>query len=460
MSISRTSRTSTDVRFRRGLIGTIVVLALACAGLGTASTLQGPKVQAAQLELATAVTAPASLRLFLDEAVADVAADEVRVEPDVPHTVSTDGDVVLVHFEQALRYGTRYAVNLAGVTARAGGASADLEHSFRTPEAVVRWVQRDTSGDGSGDRVVEAAPGAEPTEVLAMPHIQDFLSLPEALFTVTLNDGGDATAQIVSLDGSNREDLTLPGAGQISLLEYSGTTVLFTFTNAGEGVPEYDDTLFRLDLSGTHLSDVVVGLDGAPMSVDRLIPIPGTTQVLVHQRSGDLLRLDTSTSDAPVLVASYTELGSLAADGHRVSAADAFGQVMYDLDDGSEERVNPSPLGGAVPYIADVIPLSGGRWLERAVLPSADFTSFDPSVALDDGTAATPLLAASGTGGVLDFRVMSNEQYLLAEISPAGADAISDRYGGSPRPLDVTLVMVDLASGEVIGEWPGSHSRF
>lgn len=459
MSTSRTSRTSTEVRFRRGLIGTIVVLALACAGLGTASALQGPKLQAAQLDLASAVTAPASLRLVIDEAVAEVAAGDVRVQPTVPHTVSTDGDVVLVHFEQALRFGTRYVVTLAGVRAPAGGVSADLQHDFRTPEATVRWVQRDVSGDGSRDRVVEAAPGGEPAEVLATPHIQDFLSMPEALFTVTLDDGGNATAHIVSLDNSNREDLTLPGTGEISLLEYSGTTVLYTFTSAGDGVPEYDDTLFRLDLSGTHLSDAVVGLDGAPLSVDRLIPIPGTTQVLVHQRSGDLLRLDTSTAEPPVLVASYLELGSLAADAHRVSAADAFGQVIYDLDDGSEERANPAPLGGAVPFIADVIPLSGGRWLERAALPSADFTSFDVSIALDDGVAAASLLAAADTGQVLDFEVSANEQYLLAEISPAGAGSTSDGYGGSPRPLDVTLVMIDLASGDVVGEWPGSHPR-
>lgn len=459
MSTSRPSRTSTEVRFRRGLIGTIVALALACAGLGTASALQGPKLQAAQLDLVAAVAAPASLRLVIDEAVADVAADDVQVTPDVPHTVSTDGDVVLVHFDQALQYGTRYAVTVAGVTAPAGGASADLTHDFRTPAATVRWVQRDPSGDGSGDRIVEAAPGAEPTEVLATPRIQDFLTLPEALFTVTLDDAGLATAQIVSLDGSNREDLTLPGSGQISLLEYSGTTVLYTFTSAGEGVPAYDDTLFRLDLSGTHLSDPVVGLDGTALSVDRLIPIPGTTQVLVHQRSGDLLRLDTSTADPPVLVASYSELGSLAADAHRVSAADAFGQVIYDLDDGTEERVNPTPLGDAIPYIADVVPLSGGRWLERAALPSADFTSFDLSVALDDGTAATPVFAAAGDGRILGFRVTSNEQYVLAEVSPAGTDATSDRYGGSQRPLDVTLVMIDLASGDVVGEWPGSHAR-
>jgi hypothetical protein len=481
VSTSPASRISTEaanrrlegerVRFRRGLVGAIVVLALTGAGLGFASVLQGPRIQGAQVDLAAAVSAPSPLRIVLSQAIAAVDPSDVTVTPETPVSVHSDGNVLIVRFDRALEYDTEYRVALAGVSAAAGGVSVDLSHDFRTPAFTATWLQRSSSGDS----ILSGSPGSEVTTVYTAARIQDYLPLDSsALLVVTLDDSDASRATIVATDGSgNEEELVLPGGtpGHIEKLELAGTNVLYTFSSltpndAGEdtSLPTFDQTLFRLDLTGTHISEPVPGLDGDPLAVDTLIPVPGTTAALIHTRAGDVLRYDPAGDDPPALVGQYSEMIALAGDRHRLSVKDAFGPLIYDLDDGSETRIEPSPIVGteAVPFIGDVVPVRDGRWIERAVLPNADFTSFDSFVAIDDGTAASLLFRTiEPVGSILDYRVTPNDRYLVAEVSPGGDRfEVSDGYPAGARPRDVTTVVIDIWAGSVVAEWPGSHSRW
>ncbi|MEO8261190.1 MAG: hypothetical protein ABI566_01360 [Pseudolysinimonas sp.] len=136
--------------------------------------------------------------------------------------------------------------------------------------------------------------------------------------------------------------------------------------------------------------------------------------------------------------------------------------MIYNLADGSESRIDPSPMRGsqAAPFIADPVPFSGG-WIERVALPNADQTSFETFVAVDDGTAAEVLLQAGDLGAVLDFWLTANEQYLVAEIAPTGNFfESSDGYATGARPRDVETVVVDMATKEVVSTWIGSHPRW
>lgn len=479
MSTSRATRISTEAasrrqrlglrRFHRGFWATAIVLALACAGLGAASVLQGPRIQGGQVDAAAAVAGPVTLRLVIDEGIAELDPDQVRVEPEAPFSVQTDGSVVLLAFERALDYATDYRVALAGVTAASGGVAADLSYEFATPAFTPTWLER----SASGDRILRGEPGAAPETVYTGLRIQDYVDLGQAALVVRLDGAGTSLADIVATDGSgNVESLLLPGGlpGRIELLTPSGVNVLYTYTSldpeASEaaGVPVFDDTLMRLDLGGTHISEPVLGLDGQPVTADTILPIPGTTAFLVHSRAGDVLRYDPASGEPPTLVAAYPELVSLASDGHRAVVKDALGHVVYDLADGSETRFEPSPVEGgtAIPFVADVVALSGDRAIERAVLPNEDFTAFDSFVAVDDGTSARLLFrTAEPTGSVIGYRVTPNERYLVAEVSPGG-DSLeaSDGYEADARPRDVRIVLIDLTTGEVAGEWPGSHARW
>ena len=457
-------------RFRRGMRATIAVLALACVGLGAASVLQGPRIQGAQLDVDAAVAGPATMRIVLDEAVAEVPAERIAITPAVPFEASSEGDVLLLHLGAPLDYGTRYRVELSGVHAAAGGVEVDLQQEFETPGFRLTWLDR----AGADDRVLAGGPGQSPVELYAGGRIQDYAELPGgALLVVRLDDTGASQASIVATDGSgNREELVSPGGvpGRLDLLTVSGMNVLYRFTTIdpdaadAAGLPAFDEALFRLDLGGTHLSEPVLGLDGQPIAADTILPIPGTTVVLLHSRAGEVFRYDPASGEPPTLLAAYPELVALAGDGHRLSVKDAFGPLVYDTDDGSETRFEPSPVDGtdAVPFVADVVPLSRGRVVERAVLPNDDFTAFDSFVAIDDGTTARLLFRTrEDSGTVVGYRVTANERYLVAEVSPGGdTPAAGDGYQTDPRPRDVTVVLIDLTTGEFAGEWAGSHPRW
>lgn len=450
------------------MISVVAVLALACAGLGVASVLQGPRIQGAQIDVAAAVFAPTPLRIVMNEAIATVDTADITVTPDAPITVQGDGNVLLVRFDSALEYDTSYRVNLVGVSAAAGGVTADLAHEFRTPPFTLTWLQR----SASGDRILTASPGAEPTAVYTATRIQDYLPLDSAaMLVVTLDDSDSSRAAIVATDGSgNEEELTLPGSspGRITELELAGTVVLYTFTSAAasgpSGLPEFDRTLFQLDLTGTHISVPIAGLDGSSMSVDTVIPIPGTTTALIHTRAGDVLRYDPTAGQAPTLVAQYLEMVALAGDRHRLSVKDSFGPLVYDFDDGSETRLEPSPMVGteAVPFIADVIPVRDGRRIQRAVVPSVDYTSFDSFVAIDDGFGASVLFrTVDPAGSIVGYRMTANDRYLVAEVSPEGDRLeFNDGYPAEARPQDVVVVVIDIWAGTVVAEWQGSHPRW
>jgi hypothetical protein len=163
-------------------------------------------------------------------------------------------------------------------------------------------------------------------------------------------------------------------------------------------------------------------------------------------------------------VSKYLEMTALAGDGNRLSVKDAFGWLAYSFSDGSETRLNAAPLvsTGVVPFIADVIPIRDGRQIERAVIPNGDYTSFDSFIALDDGKHSSPLFRMTdGTGSIIDYAVTSNDQFLVAEVSPGGDtfDA-SDGYAAGARPKDVQIVVIDIAKGTVAAQWQGSHPRW
>lgn len=429
--------------------------------------MQGPRVEGAQVDIQAAIVAPASLRIVFHEAVAPLGDAAVTVTPDTPVTVQQDRDVVLVHFDSALEYDTSYHVHIAGVRAAAGGATVDVDQVVRTPPLQLTWLER----AASGDRIVTATPGSEPGVVYSGNGIQDFLPIDAAAMLVVTGGGGTSRASIVAIDGSsNSEELESPGGtpGWIGNLQSAGTDVLYTFSSStsdpSTSVPLFDHALFRVDLTGNHVPELVTGLGGGALAVDAIIPIPGTSAAYVHTRGGDILRYESGSTEPPALVARYAELVALAGDRRRLSVTDTLGPLIYDLDTGAETRVqgSPSVTTGVPPYIADVVPVRDGRRIERAVVPNLDFTAFDSFIAIDDGASSSMLFrTADPAGDVLRYQVTPNDRYLVAEVSPAGdSPSVSDGYAVEARPRDVTLVVIDIWAGTLVAEWPGLLARW
>jgi len=100
-------------------------------------TLQGPKLATAQVD-PQRVTEQAGqqLRLFANQPLREVDPAQVTVEPDAPVSVVVQNDLLVVQFEQRLRYDTEYTVVIEDVAARSRDAvdlQPQLLHRGREP---------------------------------------------------------------------------------------------------------------------------------------------------------------------------------------------------------------------------------------------------------------------------------------------------------------------------------------
>src|SRR5690606_9822973 len=142
---------------------------------------------------------------------------QVTVEPAVPFTVDAAGRNIGIRFTVPLHDATTYRVSVAGVVAAGGGPTADLETSFRTPEARILLLQRTEDDDTifttdlSGERA---------TPVFEHPRISDYRATSSLIVAAVEEDEGSRLI-VMNRDGSGQRDLPLPGDGYISAVQVS-----------------------------------------------------------------------------------------------------------------------------------------------------------------------------------------------------------------------------------------------
>jgi hypothetical protein len=449
--------TPTSTRgFRRALLVTLAVLALACAGLGAASILQGPKISAATLDVAAATTAPGQqLRLVLDEAVAPIRARDVRVRPAVPVTVSTQGDVVLLRLGAALRNATAYSLEVRGVVSTRGGPAATLHHGFTTPAVALDLLQRGPATDGtSADHILRVTPTAT-RELFAGPGIQAFAPVGGALAVAQDDSSGASVLRIVQPDSPNAETLALPAAGRVDAITTLGSTVLFTFTSTvADPVPEFDRTLFRVDLEGTHRVEPVAGLDGTPLRVDDWRALPGTTAMILHGVDATILRYDPGAKPTLTPSGLVDELGGVSPDQSRIGVTTHDVSGVLALSSGDTEALTTPASLGAGAHLDLPLPLDARRTFVRIATPGSG--AFAYTMAELDGSAARTVFAPVGTSPrIVDGALSANGQYLLLEVDPDQLHSSLDGSFVDPQPAAITFVAVDVATGRPIIQTPG-----
>lgn len=120
--------------YRRIVTITVVVLAIVAAALAAAGSRQAPRVSAAQLDEAYAVTnAGSQLVLAANQPMRTGAKLTVTTAPSTGATVTERDGKVVVTFGQSLHFDTTYAVSVGPVTGKYTGAKGSLHYSFRTP---------------------------------------------------------------------------------------------------------------------------------------------------------------------------------------------------------------------------------------------------------------------------------------------------------------------------------------
>ena len=436
------SPTSTDEgRFRRALALTVAALVVLCGVFLTLGYLQGPKLSSAQVDTRGVVEQSGQqVRLFANQAVAQVTPSQVSIAPATDFTVSTQGDIIAVQFGSRLNYSTDYTVSVAGVTSVYLAQPSTISYSFRTDAPTLYYLDR---GDTVDDIVTTGLTGSDRSTIYSATRIQDFAVLDEFLAVVTLNDDHMSTLSFVNTGTSVVEKVRLPEAGSISGLDASaaGNSVGFTLTGANN-----NSTLYTIDLTAGRAVNPVLGLSGKPVDVLgwHFLPGSGTLLALTFDRS--LLLVDPAGAVSPL--GQFMGLDKISPDGLTVTMTDSFGEVALTLATGDIRRLEPSDVDGRSAFQGATTVLPNGDRLQKVVVPDSSGRRFSSLLVYDDGTSARILYQTPDDGGsISDFTVSPNGQYVAIETVPDASAAVSDGYFLDARATSVTTIIVDVASG-------------
>ena len=461
--VAATSQRLRSQQARRRFERTFWILAGSLAALSAVFLLlgavQGPKLSSAVVDPQRVTEqAGVQLRMFANQPLAEVSADQVTVTPAASVSVAVQGDLLIVQFEQRLRYSTEYVVEVRNVGATSRDATADFEHRFTTAPGSVLYLDRDDAGDeilrapllgaGRGD-VVVAAEG-----------IQHFVPV-EGVFVLARDDGeggsvlesvqpgpAGAVEQLRLPDGVRVEQLIAPPLGTLLAV------VLSSVPGEGpeQGIPEFSNTLTVIDLAGDRSINPVVGLDGAPVSVVMAEFLPDGATLIAHALDQSVLRIDLTGSGLVLPIDQVQTVFGLSTDARKLTGADAFGVIYLDLESGTEVRLDPSLFEGDLAFGGEAIFTSGDVWVQKVAIPDSTGGAFRTLLVADDGSGTSRLLLSTidDRGSIGSFSVSPNDQFVAVEVTPSVVDAVPDGRRVHGRPTSITTVIVDIESGAIV----------
>jgi hypothetical protein len=443
-------------RQRRRFLAVIVVLAVVCTLFGVLTSRQGPKLNETRIDTGAAVTQTGQqLRLFANQVVAHVDADQVVVSPAAPHTVSTSGDVIAVQFTDRLRYGTDYTVTVSGVSSVYQAQASELTTTFSTPAAETWRIVHGV--DGTDDRI-ERAPltgGADRTTVYQAPRIQAFEVFDTAV-AVVADDGTTSTLSLVALDGVAVENLPLPdGPGLITRFgaDAASTTLAFSWRPQGSE----SDTLYTLPLQGQREVTPVPSIAGQPVTALDWFFVPGRATVVVQSADESVAAYDLTGAAPPRPYGTFVSLQGVALDGGTIVAATAVESSRIDLDTGEQTAIPFSAVEGGTPFRGELVAIGDTTYVQQVAVPTSDGAAYRNLIVVDDEKEARSLYEPSAVGTTIEgFSVSPNGQYLAVETADATAET-DFTYTIDPVPATVTTTIVDIASGGVVASFAG-HS--
>lgn len=451
-------------RFQRTFWVVVGVLGVVATVFLVLGALQGPKLATAQVDPQRATEqAGQQLRLFANQPLRDVDPGQVTVEPETSVSVTVQDDLIVVQFDERLRYDTAYTVTVRDVAAQGRDAVSTFTHAFETAGGSLLYLDRgededeilraEVSGTGRGE-VVHAALG-----------IQAFAPVEGVL--VVARDGGTGAGgagtsvlESVSTSTGAVENLRLPEGARVDrvIAPPSGTLLGLVLTEVvEEGTPAFSSALAFVDLAGDREVTFVNGIDGEPVRALDAVFLPDATTLLVHALDQTLLRIDLLAPELVLPVDQVPTVWNLSTDGTRLSGSDSFGGLFLDLESGEETRLNPSLFEDSVVFGGETVLLSDERWVQKVAVPDESGGSFAIVVVVDDGSGASRLLARTidDRGSIGELSVSPNDQYVAIEVTPSVENAVPDGRRVNGRPTSITLQIVDIATGALVRSLEG-----
>jgi WD40 repeat protein len=436
-------------RFRLTAAVTIGALLLAALGLTVANSVQGPRLLDAQIDPgATVEGAGERLVLRVDQTVADLTADQVRVTPVVPVEPKSDGADLILRFGDSLRYATTYEI-VAQVRSVTTGAASTLRYSFQTPDGAFYILQRAASNAGTDapDQIIRSVIGStEQRVVRSQPRIEQFAVADPAIAVVTSDAAGAGTLTVGPLDGSKPAQ-TLAHNSDISQLKSSGRSGLLGFVLTPLSDPE-------LSAGGElHLYDPVTGklikvsgFDGKPLEPLDWAFVPGTTSIVVQTADNSFYLIDPLNDTPTQTLGSHSRMYGFVPGSTTLIVDDRSAYKAIDLATGNTSTAIDSP--GSTD-LHNLLPLGGDRGYVGLLATAAGALSV---VVINDRNVRQIYAEdPDPVGGIQSACLSPNGQYLAVAKLPRDAATNPDSSGFANR-----TEFIDTATGQIEQDVAGS----
>lgn len=453
-------------RFDRAFWALVGVLGAVSAVFLLLGALQGPKLSSALVD-PQRVTEQAGqqLRLFANQPLAAVDAAQVTVTPEAAVTTTVQDDVLVVQFEQPLRAGTEYTVEVREVGALSRDATSTFTHRFTTATASVLYLDRGETVDEVLRAPLDGTGRGE--VVLAAEGIQHIAPVEGVIVVARDAPGGTSVLEAIAADGGVQPISLPPGVRVDRLIEppLGGLVGLVLSTPGavpGDPATGYSRALAVVDLVADSPVTIVEGLDGAPIETLFAQFLPDGATMIAHQVGGALLRVELVPAPLALPVGQIPTAFGLSTDGGRLTGSDAFGGVVVDLETGRESRLDPSPVDGAFAFGGPALLTRGELRVQKVAVPDPVTGEIATLLVADDGTGAARVLfrTVDDRGSLGDIVLSTNDQYVAVEVTPSVADAEPDGRPVNGRPASVTTVIVDIGTGAVVRTLDGFAPHF
>jgi len=466
--VAATSRRIREQRARRRFERTFWVLVASLAVLSAVflllGSMQGPKLSSAVVDPARVTEQPGQqLRLFANQPLGEVTAEQVTVTPEADVSVSVQNELLIVQFEQRLRYGTEYTVEVNDVAATSRDATATFTHRFTTAGASLLYLDR---GDVVDEVLRAPLDGTGRGEVVyAAEGIQHIAPIENVIVVARDAPGGTSVLESVSSDGGVQQ-LRLPEGVRVDRLVVPpfGTLLGMVLTtvspteNEGESLDEVqqggglDEAFAVVDLTSEGIVAVVPGLDGAPIHTLDAEFLPDGATLIVHALDQTLLRIELVGAPVALPIGQVPKMFGLSTDGTRLTGSDAFGGVVLDLATAVESRLDPSLVEGELAFGGEAVFTRTELRIQKVAVVDTATAAVRVLLVADDGSGVARVLlrTADDRGSIGDFMISPNDQYVAVEVTPSVADAVPDARPVNGRPTSVTTIVIDIESGAVV----------
>ncbi|MDQ1123553.1 hypothetical protein [Microbacterium trichothecenolyticum] len=447
------ARPRSSRRWAVAAIAVVVCLAALSSALAAGALERGPRIRGVDGDIALAVEqAGVTLVFRADQPLDPSSAEGVRVDPAAPFQVEVAGSTIRLRFTDTVDHARDYRVSIPALRGRATGVTADAAFDFTTPPLTLTTLERGGGFDRSGgddDRIVRHDLSSDTDEVLfSAPRIQEYSDDGAGVVAAVLDQDGRASLTRAG-PGTDPVPLPLPGQGTVGLLRASGDAgrAGFVFTGTGDDQQQYTSTLFLIDPADPGAgARAAVDIGGQPLQADLWFFIPGSAYLVAQTPVGSLVLVDATGSAPPRPLGEVGALRGVLPASTSLVVQGATGPAILDLTNGS---------------LADIV----GAATEDASTGSV-FLSDSSSVRW---TATDVVRRTSADGGTEILRSGAGERIEEVCVSPSGryaavglvsSDAQIDQYPTRAEWLGRDSAVVDLTTGDVLADVPGTRPNW